>query len=92
MDTLSNETRKAYVDHESIVEDSKNAAEIERHINQPHAAIYAEAIARYPNDDAIDQADEARLKRKLDKKILPLLGICYFFYVSLHLLQVQQHS
>lgn len=89
MDDFSHETKKADVDHESVVgdiEDSKVAAEIERHINQPHAAIYAEAIARYPNDDAIDQGDEARLKRKLDKRILPLLGICYFFYVSIYLI------
>ncbi|KAL2061604.1 hypothetical protein VTL71DRAFT_6981 [Oculimacula yallundae] len=83
MDPLSDDTKKADLDHESIVGDIKNpkeAAEIQRHINQPHAAIYAEALARYPNDEAIDQGDEARLKRKLDKRILPLLGICYFFY------------
>ncbi|KAG4418625.1 hypothetical protein IFR04_008250 [Cadophora malorum] len=83
MANVSDETKKVDIDHESVVgdiEDSKVAAELERHINQPNAEIYAEAIARYPNDEAIDQADEARLKRKLDKRILPLLGICYFFY------------
>lgn len=76
---------KVDFDHESNVGDvegSKIAGEIEHYINQPHAEIYAEAIARYPNDEVIDQADEARLKRKLDKRIIPLLGICYFFYVS----------
>ena len=38
------------------------------------------------NSDAIDQADEKRLLRKLDMRILPLLGICYFFYVSFPLM------
>jgi len=51
-------------------------------INQVHTAMYAEAIERYPNDDAIDGDLEKRLVRKLDFRILPLLGICYFFYVS----------
>lgn len=83
MATILKKSDKVDFDHESIageVEDTKIAGEIERHINQPHAGIYAEAIARYPNDEAIDQADEAKLKRKLDKRIIPLLGICYFFY------------
>lgn len=43
--------------------------------------LYLEAIQRYPVDEAIDQEAEKRLKRKLDMRILPLLGICYFFYV-----------
>ena len=47
--------------------------------NQPHE-IYAEAVARYPNDEAIDAAAERRVRRKLDRRILPLLGVCYFFY------------
>lgn len=51
--------------------------------DQPVHEMYLEAMERYPNDDAIDQADEKRLLRKLDMRILPLLGICYFFYVSL---------
>lgn len=49
-------------------------------IHQQHPEIYLEALARYPNDESIDQADEKRLLRKLDMRILPLLGICYFFY------------
>ena len=51
-------------------------------ICQDHDEIYLQALQRYPNDDAIDQADERRLRRKLDARILPLLGVCYFFYVS----------
>lgn len=49
-----------------------------------HAALYLEAIQRYPVDDAIDRDAEKRLKRKLDMRILPLLGICYFFYVRVY--------
>ncbi|KAK6906292.1 hypothetical protein I204_00893 [Kwoniella mangroviensis CBS 8886] len=45
-----------------------------------HADIYHEAIQRYPGDSHINPDDEKRLKRKLDRRIIPLLGICYFFY------------
>jgi hypothetical protein len=50
--------------------------------DRPVHEMYLEAMERYPNDEAIDQAAEKRLLRKLDMRILPLLGICYFFYVS----------
>ncbi|KND86848.1 Nonribosomal peptide synthetase 8 [Tolypocladium ophioglossoides CBS 100239] len=53
---------------------------IEDTIHHPDPQLYAEALQRYPNDEAIDQAEEKRLVRKLDMRILPLLGICYFFY------------
>ncbi|TQN68781.1 putative transporter [Colletotrichum shisoi] len=49
-------------------------------VQQQHPEIYMQALARYPNDESIDQAEEKRLLRKLDMRILPLLGICYFFY------------
>lgn len=65
----------------SDVEDSPKIAAI----NQAHSAMYAEAIERYPSDEAIDGAVERKLVRKLDRRILPLLGICYFFYVSLNI-------
>ena len=52
-------------------------------INQDHMELYLEAIQRYPNDEAIDMEEEKRLKRKLDIRLIPLLGICYFFYVRL---------
>lgn len=51
------------------------------HVNQEHPELYMEALARYPNDESIDPAEEKRLVRKLDMRLLPLLGICYFFYV-----------
>lgn len=79
------EKDRADFEHESNagdVVDIKSADELERNINGPHS-IYAEALARYPNDESIDQIDEKKLKRKLDRRILPLLGICYFFYVRI---------
>jgi hypothetical protein len=54
---------------------------ISAELDNDQADLYNEALRRYPNDESIDQADEKRLKRKLDMRILPLLGICYFFYV-----------
>lgn len=52
-------------------------------VHHPDPRLYIEALERYPNDDSIDQVAERRLIRKLDMRILPLLGICYFFYVRL---------
>lgn len=50
-------------------------------IKQAHGELYTEALRRCPSDDAIDAAEEKKLVRKLDRQIIPLLGICYFFYV-----------
>jgi hypothetical protein len=44
--------------------------------------MYHQALQLYPNDEAIDNEEEKKLLRKLDSRILPALGICYFFYVS----------
>ena len=46
-------------------------------------AIYQEAIDKYPTDESIDEVAERNVIRKLDRRILPLLGICYFFYVRI---------
>lgn len=54
--------------------------EVADNIRQPHHELYAEALQRYPSDEYIDKIAEDKLRRKLDYKILPLLGICYFFY------------
>jgi hypothetical protein len=54
-------------------------------IAQPHSELYAEALARYGIDGEIDPIAEKKLKRKLDMRIIPALGICYFFYVSLNM-------
>lgn len=51
-------------------------------IAQQHADLYAEALAKYGIDGDIDPVLEKRLKRKLDFRIIPALGVCYFFYVS----------
>lgn len=51
-------------------------------IHQEHKELYLEALEKYPVNEAIDRDAERRLIRKLDLRILPLLGICYFFYVS----------
>ncbi|KAI1100598.1 MFS general substrate transporter [Jackrogersella minutella] len=49
-------------------------------VDQENAEMYYEALRQYPDDSSIDKDSEKRLKRKLDSRILPLLGICYFFY------------
>ncbi|TFL04974.1 major facilitator superfamily domain-containing protein [Pterulicium gracile] len=44
-----------------------------------YTAFYQEALDRY-GEHAIDPLREARLKRKMDWIILPILAVCYFFY------------
>lgn len=61
--------------------DTDLKASVADNIHQEHSELYLEAIRRYPVDESIDQEAEKRLKRKLDMRLLPLLGICYFFYV-----------
>lgn len=56
-----------------------------------HAELYAEALERYGQDGSIDPASEKKLKRKIDRRILPLLGICYFFYCKLVINQRFDH-
>jgi hypothetical protein len=65
-----------------LVEGNNGQVPAEDKIHQHNAHMYHEALERYPNDEAIDQTAERRLRRKLDMRIIPLLGICYFFYVS----------
>ena len=48
--------------------------------DQRNNALYRKALARYPNDAAIDPAEERKLVRKLDRRLLWILGMCYFFY------------
>ncbi|KAH0143469.1 hypothetical protein KCU67_g13542, partial [Aureobasidium melanogenum] len=52
--------------------DFKPQEPISRELDNDQADLYAEALRRYPNDESIDQADEKRLKRKLDTRNLPL--------------------
>lgn len=58
----------------------KNVVAGESSLDEPHDDIYAEALARYPNDECIDAREENKVRRKLDLRILPVLGVCYFFY------------
>lgn len=58
----------------SQAKSSKQPVDLQQH------SLYHEALARYPNDESIDQAQERAVVRKLDRRILPLLGVCYFFY------------
>jgi len=74
---------KASAQHYENRSSSDDDVKLEKKINQAHSELYLEAVERYPTDDTIDQAEEKRLVRKLDRRILPLLGICYFFYVGL---------
>ncbi|CAK7221251.1 hypothetical protein SEUCBS140593_004508 [Sporothrix eucalyptigena] len=48
--------------------------------SQRDNALYREALARYPTDDSIDPVEEKKLLRKLDRRVLWILGVCYFFY------------
>ncbi|KAM0212132.1 hypothetical protein ACHAQI_004872 [Fusarium lateritium] len=52
------------------------------HVDKPQGdgGIYAEALAQYPTDDSIDPILEKKVRRKLDRLIIPVLGVCYFFY------------
>lgn len=61
-------------------------------IHQEHGQLYLESIQRYPVDEDIDPEAEKRLRRKMDIRILPLLGICYLFYVRVPLSFQSVHS
>ena len=74
-DETAKEEEVEYIDF------TKPEEPISGELDRDQADLYAEALRRYPNDESIDKADEKRLKRKLDTRIIPLLGVCYFFYV-----------
>lgn len=65
-----------------FVEDDLKADVVDKPSKYARPAIYQEAIDRYPTDESIDEAAERKVIRKIDRRILPLLGVCYFFYVS----------
>ena len=62
-----------------ISEDLKRAAGHDRSVvagfTGQHADMYAEALEKYGAEGSISKEAEKRLKRKLDMKLLPLLGI-----------------
>lgn len=65
---------------ETFVEDVNKQEPVVAGNRPPQHEIYDEALLRYPTDEHIDRVAEAKLRRKLDFKILPLLSVCYFFY------------
>lgn len=75
-----------------INEEQAIREELATAIKPQDADLYAEALAKYGVDGDIDPAEEKRVRRKLDRRIIPILGICeypcyvysltsgYFFY------------
>ncbi|BEJ11814.1 hypothetical protein CspHIS471_0202740 [Cutaneotrichosporon sp. HIS471] len=55
------------------------AVELPKGVTQAEADIYDEALAKYGVDGDIDPVAEKRVRRKLDMRIIPILGVCYFF-------------
>ncbi|EPQ30067.1 uncharacterized protein PFL1_02184 [Pseudozyma flocculosa PF-1] len=43
-------------------------------------SFYREALARYGGEGGLDAADDARIRRRLDLIILPLIAVCYAWY------------
>ncbi|KAF5364832.1 hypothetical protein D9757_011269 [Collybiopsis confluens] len=47
---------------------------------EPLDDFYKEALQKYPTEESIDKGEERRLRRKIDRLIIPYLSICYAFY------------
>ncbi|WVQ70609.1 hypothetical protein IAR50_000128 [Cryptococcus sp. DSM 104548] len=65
---------------DSVGENRPDPSAVIEKVRQEHGEIYAQALERYGEEGSIDPAEEKRLRNKLDRRIIPLLGICYFFY------------
>lgn len=50
-----------------------------------HPEVYAEALAKYPDEESIDQAAERWLLRKLDMCIFAASGHLLFLLLSNHM-------
>jgi hypothetical protein len=83
-DEMDKHSRKSDVSRYEMVDDVQKPYKItitgELSLDGQQNDIFAEALARYPNDDCIDTREEDKVRRKLDLRILPVLGVCYFFY------------
>ncbi|KAJ3714730.1 MFS general substrate transporter [Lentinula raphanica] len=47
---------------------------------EPLDEFYREALEKYPNETSIDPVEELKLRRKIDRLIIPCLAVCYAFY------------
>jgi hypothetical protein len=83
-DEMDKHSRKSDVSRYETVDDVQkpytSTITRELSLDSEQNDIFAEALARYPNDDCIDTREEDKVRRKLDLRILPVLGVCYFFY------------
>jgi hypothetical protein len=83
-DGTDKHSRKSDVSCYEMVDDVqkpyKNTITGELSLDGQQNDIFAEALARYPNDDCIDTREENKVLRKLDLRILPVLGVFYLFY------------
>lgn len=73
------------------LDDAKNPRPAVVGFTGKHAELYAEALEKYGVEGSIPAEAEKRLKRKIDRRILPLLGICYFFYCEWHIYCLSIH-
>ncbi|KIK65264.1 hypothetical protein GYMLUDRAFT_39623 [Collybiopsis luxurians FD-317 M1] len=47
---------------------------------EPLDDFYKEALEKYPTEESIDPIEERRVRRKIDRLIIPCLAVCYAFY------------
>ncbi|KAJ3878188.1 major facilitator superfamily domain-containing protein [Lentinula edodes] len=47
---------------------------------EPLDDFYKEALEKYPNEASIDPIEEMKLRKKIDRLIIPCLAVCYAFY------------
>ncbi|KAE9401205.1 MFS general substrate transporter [Gymnopus androsaceus JB14] len=47
---------------------------------EPLDEFYKEALEKYPTEESIDPAQEIRVRKKIDRLIIPCLAVCYAFY------------
>ncbi|KAK8050330.1 major facilitator superfamily domain-containing protein [Apiospora phragmitis] len=67
IDVKSRASDADHIEHGGV--DKPQAHQVD--IQQQHPEMYLEALARYPDDESVDPAEEKRLVRKLDMRILP---------------------
>ncbi|GFZ50229.1 hypothetical protein JCM24511_07985, partial [Saitozyma sp. JCM 24511] len=78
------ETKPSSAEQIEMVDENKVgiSGDVPQVATNQYADIYYEALEKYGEDGSIPKDAEKKLKRKLDMRILPLLGVCYFFYYT----------